>query len=105
MKRNSTYIFNRESRIISQREVVRINSALGGPEIELVVFEVIFRYIGYQHRMKVKFEYDARWRVVGNDKWNYRSIHYSQRAALKEILLLKENAEGLTFKVKENVTA
>ncbi len=55
--------------------------------------------------MKVKFEYDARWRVVGNDKWNYRSIHYSQRAALKEILLLKENAEGLTFKVKENVTA
>ena len=104
MKRNNSYILNRESRITSQQEVIRINSASGGPEIELAVFEVISRFTGYQHRMKLKREYDARWRVVGNDKWNYRSIHYSQRAALKEILLLKENAEGLTFKVKENVT-
>ena len=105
MTKDKTYILNREKRIISQREVVQINSATGGPLIQLAVFEVKSNYTRWQDRYKIRTEYDARWRVPGSVGWNYRSIHRSQRAALREVLLLKENAEGLAFYIKENVTA
>jgi len=105
MARDKTYISNRQSRLITEQKVVSINSTAHGPEIELAVFEVKSRYVGYGHRHKVKTEHDARWRTIGNREWNYRSVHYSVRAALREILLLRDNAKGLNFSIREKTEA
>ena len=96
MTKDKTYISNRQARIISEKSIV-VNYSLDVPDLELAVFEVECRYVGYAHRMKIKTEYDARWRAIGNTEWNYRSIHRSARAALREILLLRDNSKELTF--------
>jgi len=80
-------------RAIDETQVLQADPYSG---VELAVYHVKRAPISW--RSFATFDYEVRWRPMGEEEWNVRSMHRTVGAAIKEMVRLRNASHGLTFK-------
>jgi len=81
-------------RAIDETQVMQADPYSG---VQLAVYHVKRAPISWR-RGKITFDYEVRWRPMGEEDWNVRSTHKTVSAAIKEMARLRNASHGLTFK-------